>query len=249
MIDKLVNKIKRKWMKLRLQPIHVLVFHHVSDLRDSLVCQEDDWTRLDQFKQNIESLGKQYKFISLSDASYKLQHDKIRRDKYAVLTTDDGLASVLNVIPWLEEKKIPLALFINTRYMEGDIIKPVHKKWLQEEDPNVNEKEIAKRMYLSKEQIWKMDSPLIEIGLHGHEHLDATQISESVFEKNVDQCKDILSKHPRYVPAYAYTWGRSTLESLKFLRNNKIIPLLVRGGKNYQWEGYIDRECIDHLKI
>ena len=236
-------------MKLRLQPIRVFVFHHVSDLRDSLECQEDDWTQLDQFKQNIECLCKRYKFISLSYAIFKLQHDKIRRGKYAVLTTDDGLASVLNVIPWLEEKKIPLTLFVNTRYMEGDKLKPVHLKWLRELAPDVDEKEIAKRMYLSKEQIRKMNSPLIEIGLHGHEHLDAIQISESVFEKNVIQCKEILSEHPRYVSAYAYTWGRSTVESLKFLRNNKIIPLLVKGGKNYQWGGYIDRECIDHLKI
>ena len=127
----LLNKLRWKCMKMRFRPIRVFVFHHVSDVRDPLVCQEEDWTQIDQFKQNIEKLSKQYKFISLSDACEKLQNDKFRCTNYAVLTTDDGLSSVMNVIPWLEENKIPLTLFINTRYMDGDILKPVHQKWLR----------------------------------------------------------------------------------------------------------------------
>lgn len=41
----------------------------------------------------------------------------------------------------------------------------------------------------------------------------------------------------------------ATKESMDFLEKNSIIPVLVRGGKNYQWEGYIDRECIDNIVI
>lgn len=245
-MKELANKIWRRWVRLRLRPIRVFVFHHVSDERDPLVCQKEDWTQLDQFKRNIEKLRERYTFISLSEAYIKLTHDKFRLEHYAVLTTDDGLASVQNVMPWLEEKKIPLTLFVNTRYMEGDKIKPVHQKWLQTLAPDANEKEIAERMYLSKEQLWSFTSPYIEIGMHGHKHLNVQQISEAQFEADVNACREELCSHPRFIPEYAYPWGMATKESLIFLKNNRFIPVLVRGGKNYQWDGYIDRECIDN---
>ncbi len=249
MLEKLLNRIRKKCIKIRIRPIRVFVFHHVSDVRDPLVCQEADWTQLNQFKQNIEKLSKQYTFISLSQAYHKLQHDMIRCRRYAVLTTDDGLASVQNVIPWLDAKGIPLTLFINSRYMAGDKLKPIHLDWLSKTVPDADVEAIAKRMYLSREQIWKLNSPLIEIGLHGHNHLDATQISVSAFEKELTQCKELLCEHPRYVPAFAYTWGKSTPESLVYLHKNRIIPLLVDGMKNYQWCGYIGRESIDNMKF
>ena len=236
-------------MKLRLQPIRVFCFHHVSDVRDPLVCQESDWTQLDLFKRNIEKLSRNHTFISLSEACDKLQHDWFRFHKYAVLTTDDGLASVLNVLPWLEEKKIPLTLFINTRYMEGDKIKPIHQKWLQELAPDADIVSIAKGMYLSKEQVFELTSPYIEIGLHGHEHFDAVKIPEEAFEEDIDKCIAILRAHPRYIPAFAYTWGHSTKESTSYIQNKGITPILIRGGVNYKWVGSVDRECLDNKII
>jgi len=249
MLKKLLNKVKRRWIRLWYQPIRVFVFHHVSEERDVLVCQEPDWTKLDQFKRNIEYLSLDHTFISLAEACDKLQHDWFRFHKYAVLTTDDGLASVLNVLPWLEEKKIPLTLFINTRYMAGDKLKPIHMDWLSKLAPDADVKAIAKQMYLSKEQIFELSSPLIEIGLHGHEHLDARSIAEIEFEQNIKQCEQQLRNHPRYVSAYAYPWGKSTDASLQYLLKQGIVPVVVDGSKNYVWSGYISRESIDNVQL
>ena len=248
-MKELVNKIRRKWTKLRLRPIRVFCFHHVSEVRDPLVCQPDDWTQLDQFQRNIEKLQQRYTFISLTEAYDKLQHDIFRYRKYAVLTTDDGLASVLNIQPWLEERNIPLTLFVNTRYMKGDKLKPVHEKWLQELAPEVDSKTIAQKMYLTKEQIWSLNSPLVEIGLHGHNHLDVAQITETQFENDFHLCYGELHDHRRFVSAYAYPWGHATANSLTKLRQYDIIPVLVSGGENYKWNKYIDRECIDDKEL
>lgn len=245
----IVDKIKNRIQKVRFQPIRVFVFHHVSAERDPLVCQEEDWTQLDQFKRNIEALRAQYTFILLSEAYNKLQHEKLRRGKYAVLTADDGLASVQNVIPWLEDRKIPLTLFINTRYMNGDKLKPVHQKWLHELKPDADEKKIAKRMYLSKEQVWALTSPYIEVGMHGHEHYPTGSITEEEFEKNVEICNEILSTHPNFIRAFAFPWGYATKAALTYLQNSQIIPVLAESGKNYQWKGYVDREGIDNIVI
>ena len=233
-------------MKLRLQPIRVFVFHHVSDVRDPLLCQEEDWTQLDQFKRNIDKLSQEYTFISLKEACDKLQHDKVRRGKYAVLTTDDGLASVQNVIPWLKEMQIPLTLFINTRYMERDKLKPVHQQWLHEMAPDADEKDIARKMYLSKEQIWALNSSYIEIGMHGHEHYHTGRITEAEFENNVEMCYKILSAHSNFINAFAYPWGYTSYDSILYLWRKRIVPLRINKEVNNIWRGYVNRECIDN---
>lgn len=236
-------------MKLRLQPIHVFCFHHVSAERDPLVCLPDDWTQLDQFKRNIEKLQQQYTFIALTEAYNKLQHDVFRFRKYAVLTTDDGLTSVQNVQPWLEAQKIPLTLFVNTRYMEGNKLKLVHEKWVRKVDPKADVQLIAKKMYLTKEQIWHLESQYIEIGMHGHEHMNISQITESQFEEDISICMSKLCNHPRFVFAYAFPWGRATKDAMTYLQQNDIIPVVVHGGRNYKWIGAIDRECIDNKSL
>ena len=122
-----IAKIRRKWTKLRLQPIRVVCFHQVSDEYNPLTMWECDWTQTELFKRNILNLKRQgVIFLSLSEAYDKLRHDWYRRKKYVALTADDGYKSILNILPWLEEQKIPITLFINTKYLDGKVSSFVH---------------------------------------------------------------------------------------------------------------------------
>ncbi len=119
-ISEFIEKIKRKWMKLRLQPIRVFCLHHVCEQFDADTMYACDWMALDEFKQKINALRSQgYQFISLSEAYNHLKKNRFRRKKYAVLTFDDGYKSLKEVLPWLEEQKIPATLFINGKYLDG----------------------------------------------------------------------------------------------------------------------------------
>ena len=103
-------------MKLRLQPIRVFCFHQVSDEYAPLTMWEEDWTQTELFKRNIQNLKERgYTFISLPEAYFKLKNDSFRREKYAVLTADDGFKSMLNILPWLIEQRIPVTLFVNPK--------------------------------------------------------------------------------------------------------------------------------------
>ena len=123
MICNFVHKIKRKWMKLRLQPIRVFCFHQTSELFDASTMYPGDWTQIDQFKRSIEKLKKQYSFIPLTEAYDKLVQDRFRRGKYAVLTADDGWTSLKNILPWLASQRIPVTLFVNPSYLKGEEIR------------------------------------------------------------------------------------------------------------------------------
>ena len=227
-ISVFVHKVLRKLMKMRLQPIRVFCLHHVCEQFDADAMYACDWMALDEFKQKIIALRRQgYQFILLTDAYEYLKKDWFRRKKYAVLTFDDGYKSLKEVLPWLEEQKIPATLFINGKYLDGKSYR---------ETPN--------EQYLTHDEMFALTSPLIEIGHHGWEHTAATEMTEEELLYSLQKNTDILSTHPRYIPFWAYTWGKHIESNDKCLLVNGIIPVLIEGNKNYKRIGTIDREIL-----
>ena len=238
--------VLKKIEKAHLRPIYVFVFHSVSEVYNPLLWWQCDWTQTEQFKQNILKLKGKYTFISLSEAWKHLTEDRFRLRNYAVLTADDGYLSLLNVLPWLEEQKVPITLFVNTKYLDKRSWSAINEEQARRTKPNVDMlEEVCPNLYLSKEELFKLDSPWITIGMHGHEHLDALKQSEEEFRINVEKCEKELSSHPRFVPFYAYTWGHHSPLTDDILKRMGLVPVLVRRNKNYDNVGYIDRISID----
>lgn len=221
---------------MRLQPIRVFCFHHVSDSFDESTMKRCDWLPTDMFNQLIHQLREEgYKFISLPEAQAKLQHDVFRRSKYAVLTADDGWASLKNILPWLNEQQIPITLFLNPAYLDGK---------------HYREKNTER--YLTDAEVVKLHEqyPLLTIGSHGWEHKDATIQTTEEFRENVNSAEAYLERLQNYIPYFAFTYGKYTKEQLEVIKNKGVTPLLVKGGKNYTSEEFIDREIlgIDYLR-
>ena len=117
-----------------------------------------DWTQSDVFKQNVLTLKKRYTFISLEEMRRRLAKDKLRLKNYAVLTSDDGWASLANIIPWLAGQKIPVTLFLNPLYMDG-----LH--WPSRE---------TEKLLAQDEVIRMVDAytPFVSVASHGWSHED-----------------------------------------------------------------------------
>lgn len=228
MVIKIWNKLVRKWTKLRLQPIRVFCLHHVCEQFDADAMYVCDWMALDEFKQKINTLRNSgYQFISLTEAYHYLKKDYFRRKRYAVLTFDDGYKSLKEVLPWIEEQQIPVTLFINGKYLDGKSCR-----------------ETPREQYLTYEELFTLTSPLIEIGHHGWEHTAADNMTKDEFTESLQKNIEILSAHPRYIPFWAYTWGRRTQNTDLILFKNNLMPIVITGGKNYSFQGNIDREIL-----
>lgn len=224
----IVPKIYRKVIKLRMQPIRVFCLHHVCEQFDAESMYPFDWIELSEFKLRIKDLHNHgYQFISLTEAYNHLKKDLFRRKKFAVLTFDDGYKSLLEVLPWLEKQSIPATLFINGKYLDG-----------------TSYRESPKEQYLTCDELFALNSPLIEIGHHGWSHTDATKMTEEELEESMKNNIEVLSPHPRYIPFWAYTWGRHDDTSNRYLKQKNIIPLIITGGKNYKFKDHIDRELL-----
>jgi len=221
-----LHNLQDKWTKICLQPIRVFCMHHVCETFDAESMNKGDWMQIDDFKRKVSDLQRHgVAFISLTHAYTHICKDLFRLKKYAVLTFDDGYASLKEILPWLGEQHIPVTLFINGKYLDG---KSYRK--------NPNEK------YLTNDEYSSLTSPLIEIGSHGWEHTDASKISMDEFKLSISQNIELLHAHPRYIPFHAYTWGRHNEMTDIILQSKNIIPVYMDGMKNYNNQHIIHRE-------
>ena len=226
-----VNSIKRRWTRLRLRPIRVFCFHHVSDVFEPETMWECDWMQTEVFKKRILTLKEKYTFISLEEAHAHIANDRFRVNNFAVLTSDDGWASLKNILPWLAEEKIPITLFLNPMYMDG--------KHFQSRDSEV---------FLTKEEVADLTEryePFITIASHGWSHEDCLKMSMESFKDSVSKSEEYLTPMKGKVPFYAFTFGRHTTKQLEFLEQHSLVPVLIDGIVNYDDASCIHRECID----
>lgn len=230
-MTEIINKINRKLQKLRLRPISVYCLHHISDRFDESTMYKIDWMQTGAFIQEICQLRDAgYTFITLEKAHDYIQHDLFRRRKYAVLTADDGWASIKNILPWLDEQHIPITLFINPSYMDGE---------------HFRDRETEK--YLTWKDLYDIANQysLVTIGSHGWDHLDTTQQSIEAFERGVLKSINELKKLPNYIFYYAFPYGRFTEEQLRSVSNYGHVPVLISGDTNYiRRSAFIDRKLL-----
>lgn len=225
---KYLDIIWKKLIKLRLQPIRVFCLHHVCAEFNAESMNACDWMQIDEFKSKVMTLQQNgVEFISLSKAYKHICYDHIRSKNYAVLTFDDGYASLKEILPWLENQKIPATLFINGKYLDG---KSYRKN--------------SKEKYLTKEELFAMASPLIEIGNHGWEHNRVTDMADDELEMSVGQNVGLLSNHPNYIPFWAYTYGAHSDKTDDYLHHQGLVPIYIDGMKNYNDSEVIHRELL-----
>ena len=225
-----MNKLRRKLIKLRLQPIRVFCFHQVSEQFDASTMWECDWTQIDQFKRNVLCLKSRYTFISLSEAHAMLKKDWLRCKKYAVMTCDDGWMSIKNIVPWLAEQQIPVTLFVNPAYLLGEEVRENNMSGL------LSNEDIATMIQLY---------PNITIASHGWNHQLATQQTNTEFCKSVEDSVNWLKQYHNYIPYFAYPCGRHKKEQDVLLLQRDITPVYCDGDMNYNDFRIIHRDSID----
>lgn len=244
MIGNLLHRIKRKLLKWRLSPIRVFVVHSVTDTYSTIVGPKEDWMSVTDFRHSVEELQEKYTFISLDEAMQHLINDVVRTKNYAVLTADDGYCSVFEQLPWLIENKIPIALLINPKYIDGKSYSNHLWKFVHDANPDLTVEEFVKDRYISAEDIQAIKSPLVNIGSHGYEHTDNGQMNEGEFREYMEKTKLEIEKFHAFVPFHAYPWGKYSEVSDKILKEMGIIPMRANGMYNINDDSQIHREYL-----
>ena len=236
------QRIKHWLLRLRFQAIRVFCIHEVSETDEN----SPDWIPIVFFKEQILQLLKDgYRFISLKEALGHITTDVFRYRKYAVLTADDGLRCHLELLPWLEEHKIPITLSLNVRSLSQNVCGLPYKQWYGIEDAET-EKQYAERLYISDSELKELDYKGVSIALHGVNHDEAaTDIPIEAFEKDVIECLEKFDSDMRYVPFFVYKYGKFNGKTDLVLKKYGLTPVLADGEKNYNDRGVIHREIFE----
>lgn len=223
------DKLNRKGRHFTLKPIRVFCFHQVSDAFEPDTMKEGDWMSTESFKRTVLSLKKKYAFVSMQEAYGHIANDRHRLRHCAVLTADDGWASLKSILPWLNEQQIPITLFLNPRYLDGQHFR-----------------EFETERYLSEYDVQNIigECPKVSIGMHGWEHVDVSKQSEDEFRKGVEQSIEALKNCGAYVPFFAFPWGRRNRMNIQMLKEYNLVPVLIDGMANYDDVSQIHRELL-----
>ena len=160
---------------------NVLMFHQVSDNKDSWLFPEFSMTTAD-FKIMLEKLSEAgTKFIGLNEIE-----DSIKRsEKFCCITFDDGYEDTYSqAFPLLKESNIPFTVFVTTDFL-------------------------GKEPYLSKEQLKELSTnPLCTIGSHTVSHPMTRMLSseQKIYEYSESKklLEDVTGKRVDY---FAYPYG------------------------------------------
>lgn len=221
----IINKISKKFRKLCLRPINVYCLHHVCEQFDGEWMNECDWMPIEDFKRKVLACRiNGVEFISLMEAYGHIRHDRLRFKKYAVITFDDGYATLNEILPWLRKHNIPVTLFVNPDYAAG-----------------IAYRITPKEQYLSVEELSQLK---VDVGMHGLQHIDVSKMSEKEFAAYSSESIEATSKFVRFVPFWAYTWGLHNSMTDGILQGKAIIPVLIDGMKNYNDFLRIHRELL-----
>lgn len=226
----LLRKIRKRLTRFRVRPIRVFCAHQVCDKFDAEAMWPADWIETTQFKSRISCLLAQgYRFISLKEAYSHICNDWVRRKKYAVLTFDDGAASVAEILPWLENFSIPVTLFVNPAVLSG-----AAKRSKPFEVLSIAELQDLEISYAS----------ILSIGNHGFTHVSSLELPDDIFRQSVEDAEASLSMYTSRVPFYAYPYGKHTIRHDRYLLHSSLIPVLCDGQKNYTDSLVIHRELL-----
>jgi peptidoglycan/xylan/chitin deacetylase (PgdA/CDA1 family) len=150
------------------------------------------------------------------------------------MTSDDGWASLKNILPWLKEQEIPVTLFLNPGYFDGQHFRErASEKYLLENDIN----EIATSFHN------------VSFGMHGWEHVRATDKDEDGFRSDVEHTMHALQAHKCFVPFYAYTWGKYNKMTGRVLSDLGVVPVMIDNETNRDDLSCIHRELLDGMKL
>lgn len=228
-MDSIIGGIKRKITHFRLKPIRVYCFHQVSDTFEPDTMKECDWIETGAFKRIVMAMKKECTFVSLLGAKAHLEHDIIRTKKYVALTADDGWASLKNILPWLAEQEIPVTLFLNPCYLDGE---------------HFRERDTERYLTLEDIENFAVSYKNVSVALHGWEHRDVSVLSESEFRDDIEKSMRVLKELSCVAPFYAYPWGKHSEKNDIVLGEYGFIPVLMDGVKNYSDSMVIHRESL-----
>jgi peptidoglycan/xylan/chitin deacetylase (PgdA/CDA1 family) len=188
----------------------VLMYHRVAEpaLFDLSI---DSWNVAPaRLESQLRWLAEHAQCVPLAEALQERNAAKPSKPTVAV-TFDDGFANFRHhALPLLQRYGIPATLFVVTRYVESTEPYPFDH-WGQKNRARIPE--IAWRPITWKEAAECLDSGLISLGSHSHNHFNARNLRDDQLAEEAGVSRECLRARlgAKAASLYAYPYGSSRL--------------------------------------
>jgi len=202
-------------LTIRVRPgACVLMYHRVAET-GIFDLSLDDWNITPSRLENqFRWLSENADCVPLADV-LQMCGSGSRGKPVVALTFDDGFACFRQeVLPLLERYRIPATLFVVTRYVGSGEPYPFDR-WGQKNRSRISS--IAWRPITWAEIEECLNSSLVSVGSHSHNHLNALDSSDEQLAEEADISRELLRSHlgQDHASLYAYPYGSSRLGQVR----------------------------------
>ena len=192
----------------------VLMYHRVAE-PNILDLSFDNWNLTPARLENqLRWLSANADCVSLSD-TLQFCAPGMSGKPMVALTFEDGFANFRHqALPLLERYRIPATLFIVTRYVDSAGPYPFDR-WGQKNRSRIPA--LAWRPITWTEIEECLNSRLVSVGSHSHNHLNALYASDEQLAEEAGVSHEILTSRlgPEHALFYAYPYGSSRLGQVR----------------------------------
>lgn len=190
--------LRYNFFRLPKKGIVILLYHSISSQKSN--------TSLDKFNITLEKFEKQIKFlkrfgystIKASAIEHILQNKLYKKNKYVLITFDDGYKNNLEAAEVLAKHGYSALFFISTAYL----------------GKNLDNMEM-----LNVDDTKKLINLGMEIGSHSHYHKKLSETSYKDIEENIKTSRDLLSNFSS-IDDFAYPFGSRNDAVIDVLKEN-----------------------------
>jgi peptidoglycan/xylan/chitin deacetylase (PgdA/CDA1 family) len=165
----------------------ILIYHQVGENTPFEMNIE-----MEAFEAQIDWLQANGEIVDLKTAVERIGHSDA--DRTFTLSFDDGHLSIFKTaFPVLLERNVPFTLYLTTHPLEGK-----HLLHGDERMPLVSWDQVGRML----------ESDLITVGAHSHEHLDMRFQDEASAARDLEACDRLIEERLGFSPRhFAYPWG------------------------------------------
>lgn len=191
------------------RPLGILVYHRVTPPIPGLPTPSMNVTP-ESFARQLSGLQSlDFRFLSLDEAIRRHHANEPIEPRSAIVTFDDGLASVGHFAwPTLRDLKIPATIFLNTAFLDSTEPMPFDRWGVQ------NAVAASPESYrsLTRDQCREMRaSGLVELGTHTHRHHDFRGRADELTDDLRTSIETLERDFGIASPTFAFPFGRKAL--------------------------------------
>ena len=182
------------------------------------------------FRKHIEFLSKHFNILGLEDLRNHIENKTPLQKRALFITFDDGWLTNYGLMPIIEEKKVPVSIFLTTDLIGTKKKPPPISHYHNMLDMKNTYQVDIKRTMLNYDEIKEM-STIVNFQSHGVHHVPSTHISQERLRSDLLESKKIIegiTGKPVY--AFAYPYNRASEKEAKIVESSGYV-LARRGGR------------------